>query len=917
MKAMSLAIKWLTPRTALNGASAKVEGTPDRPATPSGLERGLYGFIIRYSWRQQLLPLILTGISFPFLYYSYDLPKTIVNRAIGGKKFPADFYGFALDQVPYLMALCAIFLALVFINGAFKYYINVLKGRIGERMLRRLRFALYHHLLRFPLGHFKKVQSGEIIPMITSEVEQLGGFIGDAFVLPIFQGGQLLTTIVFMFIQDPVLGAAAVALYPVQGYVIPRLQRRVNQLGKQRVRTIRQVADRIGESAAGIAEIHANDAVRWQLARFANFMGQIYDIRFEIYQRKFFVKFLNNFLGQLTPFFFYTIGGYLVIQHELSFGALVAVLAAYKDLAAPWKELLDFYQLKETARITYEQVVEQFEPDGMIDPRLQLDIPSSIPSLAGEVSFANVSLSEDHQARLLDGVTLSFPSSEHVAIVGISSSGKTELGLLLGRLVQPTSGRITVGGQDLATLPNAVTGRRIGYTGPLPYFFTGRLRENLLLGIRPYPMRRPNYSEPRARRIENTLAEARRAGNIDLDTEADWVDYELAGVGDEEQLQKRMIDVLGAVDLDEDVYALGLRGHIDAKVQPELAERLLQARSALALRLKEEGITHLVDPFDPERYNNNASLAENLLFGTPVGAAFDFDSLAQNTYVLKVLDKMGLTKDLVAAGEEVAKTMVELFADLPPEHEFFQEFSFINAADLPEFEALLGRLARSNGRALSGEDRSRLLSLPFKLVVARHRLDVLDEGLRQRVLDARKVFAADMPDTLRTQIEFFDPARYNSAATLLDNVLFGKITHGQAEAQARVLEAAHTVVDRLELHDPVIAVGLDFAVGGGGSRLAAAQRQKAAIARTLLKRPEILVLNEATSALDGPTQAKVMERVKRECAGRGLVWVLHRASLARHFDRVVIMSEGRIAEQGRFEALDKPGSTLARLMEGE
>jgi len=916
MKAMSLAIKWLTPRAALNQTSA-AQGADERPSAPAGLERGLYGFIVKYSWRQQLLPLILTGISFPFLYYSYDLPKTIVNRAIGGKKFPADFYGISLDQVPYLMALCAIFLALVFINGAFKYYINVLKGRLGERMLRRLRFALYHHLLRFPLGHFKKVQSGEIIPMITSEVEQLGGFIGDAFVLPIFQGGQLLTTIVFMFIQDPVLGAAAVALYPIQGYVIPKLQRRVNQLGKQRVRTIRQVADRIGESAAGIAEIHANDAVRWQLARFAHFMGQIYDIRFEIYERKFFVKFLNNFLGQLTPFFFYTIGGYLVIRGELSFGALVAVLAAYKDLAAPWKELLDFYQLKETARITYEQVVEQFEPEGMIDSRLQLDIPSSIPSLAGEVSFANVSLSEDHHGRVLDGVTLSFASSEHVAIVGTSNSGKTELGLLLARLVQPTSGRISVGGQDLAALPNAVTGRRIGYAGPLPYFFTGRLRENLLLGIRPYPMRRPNYSDPRARRIENELAEARRAGNIDLDIEADWVDYELAGVGDELQLQKRMIDVLGAVDLDEDVYALGLRGHLDAKARPEVAERMLQARGALALRLREEGITHLVDPFDPERYNNNASLAENLLFGTPVGTAFDFDSLAQNTYVLKVLDKTGLTKDLVAAGEEVAKTMVELFADLPPEHEFFQEFSFINAADLPEFEAILGRVARSNGRALGAEDRSRLLSLPFKLIVARHRLDVLDEGLRQRVIEARKIFAADMPDALRTQIEFFDPARYNSAATLLDNVLFGKITHGEAEAPTRVLEAIHTVVDRLDLHDAVVVVGLDFAVGGGGSRLAAAQRQKAAIARALLKRPELLILNEATTALDGPTQAKVMERVTRECDGRGLVWVLHRASLARHFDRVVVMSEGRVAEQGRFEALDKPGSALAKLMEGE
>src|SRR5439155_24122777 len=231
-------------------------------------------------------------------------------------------------------------------------------GRLGERMLRRFRFQLYHRILRFPLTQFSKISSAQIIPMITSECESLGGFIGDSFVTPVFQGGTLLTIILFMFMQDPVLGAAAVALYPLQGYVIPKLQRKVNQLGKLRVRTVRQVADQVHESAAGIVDIHANDAVKRQLAIFANLLGTIYDIRFEIYRRKFFVKFLNNFIAQLTPFFFYTIGGYLVIQGDLSFGALVAVLAAYKDLTSPWTELLNFYQLLQDAKIKYEQVVE-------------------------------------------------------------------------------------------------------------------------------------------------------------------------------------------------------------------------------------------------------------------------------------------------------------------------------------------------------------------------------------------------------------------------------------------------------------------------------------------------------------------------------------------------------------------------------
>ena len=76
--------------------------------------------------------------------------------------------------------------------------------------------------------------------MITSEVEPLGGFIGEAIALPAFYGGTLVVIFTFVFMQDPVLGLAAISLYPIQGYLIPKLQRRVNELAKQRVRAVRE-----------------------------------------------------------------------------------------------------------------------------------------------------------------------------------------------------------------------------------------------------------------------------------------------------------------------------------------------------------------------------------------------------------------------------------------------------------------------------------------------------------------------------------------------------------------------------------------------------------------------------------------------------------------------------------------------------
>ncbi len=83
-----------------------------------------------------------------------------------------------------------------------------------------------------------------------------------------------------MFMQDPILGLAAVALYPVQGYVIPKLQSKVNQLGRRRVRTIRQVADSVQETAAGITDILANDTAKTAIDRFRPSAG--HDLRYPL-----------------------------------------------------------------------------------------------------------------------------------------------------------------------------------------------------------------------------------------------------------------------------------------------------------------------------------------------------------------------------------------------------------------------------------------------------------------------------------------------------------------------------------------------------------------------------------------------------------------------------------------------------------
>src|SRR5690606_9604200 len=143
--------------------------------------------------RQQIWILIVVALSMPTYFLAFDIPKQIVSGPIQGSGFETSdatqrvmrilignpfgdqsctlFEGFEVNRMGALIALSMAFLGYVIINGWFKLYINTYKGRLGERMLRRLRYQLVDRVLRFPFPQYKRVRSSEIATMIKDEVD--------------------------------------------------------------------------------------------------------------------------------------------------------------------------------------------------------------------------------------------------------------------------------------------------------------------------------------------------------------------------------------------------------------------------------------------------------------------------------------------------------------------------------------------------------------------------------------------------------------------------------------------------------------------------------------------------------------------------------------------------------------------------
>lgn len=167
-------------------------------------------------------------------------------------------------------------------------------------------------------------------------------------------------------------------------------------------------------------------------------------------------------------------------------------------------------------------------------------------------------------------------------------------------------------------------------------------------------------------------------------------------------------------------------------------------------------------------------------------------------------------------------------------------------------------------------------------------------------------------ETLRANIAMVTQDTSLLHRSVRENILYGRPDASEEELQKAIIKAeAHEFIK--ELTDLEGNKGLDAQVGERGVKLSGGQRQRIAIARVLLKDAPILILDEATSALDSEVEAAIQQSLYQLMEGKTVIAIAHRLSTIAAMDRLIIIDEGRIVEQGSHQELLTQGGIYAQL----
>ena len=430
---------------------------------------------VRYALRTIVWPrrrLVLLG-----------LVLIVLNRLAGlvlpgSSKFLID-NAISEGDLSLLRLILLIVASAILVQASTSFFLTRLLSVEAQHLISLLRAKVQKHIIQLPVSYFDNTKSGELVSRIMTDVEGVRNLVGTGLVQLV--GGTLTAVVAFallirinalmtLYVLVP-LAAFGVISLKAFGYIRP--------VFRERGRINAEVSGRLTESLGGIRVIKGFNAEAHEVRVFELGVEQLFqNVKKSLTATSLVTSSASLLLG-LAAVAIMGVGGSMIMEGEMTLGDFFAFTLYLGFLIAPIVQMSNIGSQMTEAFAGLDRTQEILNSDREHDDDQRNIV---LEEVAGDLSFENVSFSYEQDTEVLSDISFQAPAGTVTALVGSSGSGKTTIAGLAATFMKPSSGMVTIDGQDLSRATLGSYRSQLGVVLQDDFLFDGTIRENILFG---------------------------------------------------------------------------------------------------------------------------------------------------------------------------------------------------------------------------------------------------------------------------------------------------------------------------------------------------------------------------------------------------------------------------------------------------
>ena len=347
----------------------------------------------------------------------------------------------------------------------------------AQNLISQLRVQVQKKILSLPVSYFDNNKSGALVSRIMSDVEGVRNLIGTGLVQLV--GGTLTAVVALILLIkiNPWMTISTLLPVGVFAFIALKAFGKMRPIFKKRGVLNAEVTGRLTETLNGVRVIKGFNAEEQENKIFENGAESLFQNVKTTLTSTSLITSSATFLLGIASAGIMGIGGYLIIKGQMTTGEFIYFTLLLGFMIAPIVQMSNIgSQLTEAfAGLERTQEIMNMNPEDDAIAR-----PIHLNSLTGDIIFDNVSFSYEEQKEVLHGISFKAPAGSVTALVGSSGSGKSTIAGLVATFLNPSSGTITIDGQDLSKISLSSYRNNLGVVLQDDFLFQGTIRENIL-----------------------------------------------------------------------------------------------------------------------------------------------------------------------------------------------------------------------------------------------------------------------------------------------------------------------------------------------------------------------------------------------------------------------------------------------------